>query len=65
MTALEALQACTIEGNNVKLSATIRPKGIFRSRKKLELIGGKWKGGKVFAFVFQQDPTELLQQIQG
>jgi hypothetical protein len=27
------------------------------------LIGGKWKGGKVFGFVFATDPTELLDQI--
>lgn len=66
MTALEALQACTIEGNNVKLPAQQLDRKIYLEvAKKLELIGGKWKGGKVFAFVFQSDPTELLQQIQG
>lgn len=66
MTALEALQACTIEGNNVKLPAQQLDRKVYLEvAKKLELIGGKWKGGKVFAFVFQQDPTELLQQIQG
>jgi predicted RNA methylase len=31
--------------------------------KSLELIGGKWKGGKIFGFVFPNDPTDLLQQI--
>lgn len=27
------------------------------------MIGGKWKGGKVGAFVFPHDPAELLEQI--
>ncbi|MFA7307614.1 MAG: methyltransferase [Hyphomicrobium sp.] len=27
------------------------------------MIGGKWKGEKVFGFVFNEDPTELLSQI--
>ncbi|WP_407491706.1 DNA methyltransferase family protein [Elizabethkingia anophelis] len=31
--------------------------------KKLELIGGKWKSGKVQGFVFEKDPTELLYQV--
>lgn len=31
--------------------------------KALELIGGKWKGGKVFGFLFATDPTDLLNQI--
>jgi hypothetical protein len=32
-------------------------------KNKLELIGGKWKGGKVGGFVFQEDPTDMLEQI--
>jgi hypothetical protein len=31
---------------------------------KLKKIGGKWTGGKVQAFVFPHDPTELLAKIQ-
>jgi hypothetical protein len=31
--------------------------------KALELIGGKWKGGKIFGFVFQSDPTDLIYEI--
>lgn len=31
--------------------------------KSLELIGGKWKGGKIAGFVFNEDPTHLLAQI--
>jgi len=27
------------------------------------LIGGKWKGGKTQAFVFEQDPKELLDKV--
>lgn len=66
MTVQEALQNCTVEGYNVKLPAQQLDRKIYLEvAKKLELIGGKWKGGKVFAFVFQTDPTELLKQIQG
>lgn len=32
-------------------------------KKAMQLIGGKWKGGKVAGFVFASDPTELLSQI--
>lgn len=31
--------------------------------KALELIGGKWKGGKIFGFQFITDPSDLLNQI--
>lgn len=34
-------------------------------KNSLELIGGKWKGGKVYGFVFTSDPSELLAQVAG
>jgi len=60
----QVLQACTVEGNVVKLPAGQLDRKLYQeTAKALELIGGKWKGGKVFGFVFQTDPTELLQEI--
>lgn len=60
----EVLQGCTISGLVVKLPATQLDRKLYcEVAKQLELIGGKWKGGKVAGFVFNEDPTELLEQI--
>ena len=60
------LNECTVVGNNIKLPATQLDRATYvATAKQLELIGGKWKGGKVLAFVFASDPTELLKEIQG
>lgn len=62
--AMEVLVACTTGSNIVKLPEIKIERLIYLEVKnKLELIGGKWKGGKVQGFVFQEDPTELLEQI--
>lgn len=64
MTKEEVLQNCTVEGNVIKLpEVQLERKLYMEVAKSLELIGGKWKGGKVFGFVFPNDPTELLEQI--
>jgi hypothetical protein len=64
MTKIEVLQQCTVDGNVVKLPSFQLERKLYQEvAKSLELIGGKWKGGKVFGFVFQSDPTELLEQI--
>lgn len=64
MEALEVLKQCIVENNVVKLPPQqLDRKDYEQVKKKLELIGGKWKGGKVQGFVFKEDPTELLQQI--
>lgn len=66
MTKEEVLQNCTIEGNIVKLPNEQLDRKLYQEvAKSLELIGGKWKGGKVQGFVFTLDPTELLNQISG
>lgn len=58
------LQQCTVQGNVVKLPDGQLDRKLYAEVKKaLELIGGKWKGGKTYGFVFQTDPTELLEQI--
>lgn len=64
MEVLEVLKQCAIEGTVVKLpNIQLDRKDYEAVKKKLELIGGKWKGGKVAGFVFQEDPTDLLQQV--
>lgn len=63
--ALECLKNCTIDGNNVSLPSGQLERNIYvEVKNRLELIGGKWKGGKVSAFVFNEDPTEYLEQLQ-
>lgn len=60
----QILQKCTVENNVVKLPSVQLDRGQYLEVKKaLELIGGKWKGGKVAGFVFLTDPSELLAQI--
>lgn len=60
----DVLQNCTVEGNIIKLPNVQLERKLYQEvSKALELIGGKWKGGKIFGFVFQSDPTELLKQI--
>jgi phospholipid N-methyltransferase len=60
----EILKQCTVDGNVVKLpSIQLDRKEYLEISKAIELIGGKWKGGKISGFVFTEDPTELLKQI--
>lgn len=60
----EVFQNCTVEGTTVKLPNVQLDRKLYQEvAKALELIGGKWKGGKVFGFVFATDPTDLLDQI--
>ncbi|MFP3835380.1 hypothetical protein [Chryseobacterium sp. SIMBA_028] len=64
MTTEEILQKCTIDNTVVKLPEIQLERNAYMDvKKKLELIGGKWKSGKVQGFVFEQDPTDLLSQI--
>lgn len=64
MTKEEVLQNCTIEGNIVKLPEGQLDRKLYQEvAKALELIGGKWKGGKVMGFIFTENPTELLTEI--
>lgn len=64
MNTIEILQQCTVDGNVVKLpSRQLERNEYLDVKKALELIGGKWKSGKVQGFVFTHDPAELLAQI--
>ena len=61
---IDVLKNCTIEGNVVKLPNVQLDRKLYQEvAKSLELIGGKWKGGKIFGFVFNSDPTDLLDEI--
>lgn len=64
MNKIEVLQNCKVEENVIKLPDTqLDRKEYLEVKKALELIGGKWKGGKVSGFVFKTNPTDLLNQI--
>jgi len=60
------LQSCIVEGLIIKLPDYQLDRKVYQEvAKSLELIGGKWKGGKIAGFVFHEDPTDLLAQIAG
>lgn len=62
--AIETLKKSTVNGLVVKLpEGQLERKIYLEVKERLELIGGKWKGGKVAGFVFQECPKELLEQI--
>lgn len=64
MSKEDVLKECTVDGLVVKLpNSKLDRKVYLEVAKSLELIGGKWKGGKIAGFVFPQDPTDLLNQI--
>ena len=64
MTKEDVLQKCKVEGAVIKLPTEQLDRKLYMEvAKSLELIGGKWKGGKIAGFVFNEDPTELLEQI--
>lgn len=64
MTKEQILQQCTVEGLIVKLPTEQLDRNLYLEvAKALNIIGGKWKGGKTQGFVFQTDPTDLLNQI--
>jgi hypothetical protein len=63
---IEVLKNSTVSGNSVKLpDVTLDRKEYIDVKKTLDGIGGKWKGGKTQAFIFQHDPKVLLDEILG
>lgn len=64
MTEIDVLKNCRVEGNNIYLPEGQLDRKLYQKvAKRLNLIGGKWIGRKIQAFVFDSDPTELLAQI--
>ncbi len=61
---LNVLKQCDATGYKVVLPNTQLDRKVYQEvAKQLQLIGGKWKGGKVQAFVFEQEPAELLAEF--
>lgn len=62
--ACQVLKNCKVDGLVVMLPPDQLERSLYvEVKNKIELIGGKWKGGKVGGFVFNEDPTEYLYQI--
>jgi len=60
----ELLQECSIDGNNIKMPERQLDRPDYELIKAaLEKIGGKWKGGKISAFVFASDPADFFERI--
>lgn len=58
------LRNAIIEGNIIKLpSGQLAREEYMQVKKKLEGIGGRWKGGKIYGFVFNTNPENLLKEI--
>jgi ribonuclease HII/predicted RNA methylase len=58
------LENAAVEGNTIKLNSPQLDRKLYvKVNEILERIGGKWKGGKVSAHVFENDPTDLLQSV--
>lgn len=64
LTKEQILKDCKVEGNIVYLPSIQLERGLYLEVKNsLELIGGKWKGGKIQGFVFTENPADLLTEI--
>lgn len=62
--ALKTLQQCTVQGNIVKLPPEQLDRTLYNEVKKLlELIGGKWTGGKTQGFVFQDCDEAMVKDL--
>lgn len=65
MNTQDIINQCYIQDGVVKLpEGQLERKLYTEVAARLEGIGGKWKGGKVFGFVFGTDPAPLLERIQ-
>jgi phospholipid N-methyltransferase len=66
MTETDVLKDCTVEGNIVKLPPIQLERKLYMDvAKRLNLIGGKWKGGKTMGFVFPDEVVPQLDQLLG
>lgn len=62
--AIEIMKKVAVQGSVAILPPDkLERKLYLEVKNKLELIGGKWKGGKVGGFVFEEDPTETLEAL--
>lgn len=64
MSTNDVIAAATIEGNLLRLPPDRLDRKEYQDvAKALNLIGGKWTGGKTQAFVFPSDPRPLVDQL--
>ena len=64
MTALNILNECLVDGLIIRLPNIQLERKIYTEvATKLELIGGKWKGGNIQGFIFNEDPTKYLEKL--
>jgi len=60
----DILKQSIIVENTLKLpNIVLHRKTYLNVKKEIEKIGGKWKGGKVSAFIFSESPKNLLNEI--
>lgn len=63
---LEILKGATVDGLHLKLNCPQLDRALYgKVADVLKRMGGKWKGGKVAAFVFDRDPSPLLADSLG
>lgn len=63
---LEVLRGAKIDGLQLKLTCgQLDPKAYKAVNEVLARLGGKWKGGKVQAHVFDRDPAIALAEVLG
>lgn len=61
---IDILQQCTVDGLLIRLPAIQLDRKLYQEvAKQLELIGGKWKGGKTQGFLFKEDPSDYLAKL--
>lgn len=61
---IDILQQCTVDGLLIRLPEGQLDRKLYQEvAKQLELIGGKWKGGKTQGFLFKEDPTDYLAKL--
>lgn len=65
MNKQEVIQQLRVQGNVIKLpERKIDLNTQSDIAREMSQVGGKWLGGKVRGFQFQDDPTPILQQIK-
>lgn len=61
---INILQKCSVDGLLIKLPAGQLDRELYQVvAKQLQLIGGRWKGGKTQGFLFKEDPTDYLAKL--
>lgn len=66
MNKQEVYEQCTVENNIIKLpNIKLERNEYLAIKKDFELLGGKWKSGKIQGFEFKTDPSIIFEQLKG